>query len=107
MKNQLLLIANLPNESDTARADRHSNEPPANELGDIQRPNTRRRSSSPHNADRAHKGVDAARRALHDAVQRATAREQQRREAREAALLAAITQPHLPYLGGNPGHRAA
>lgn len=107
MKNQLLLIANLPTESDTARTNTRSNKPGANEVSEFQRSKTRRPSSPPRNADRAHKGADAARQALRDAVQRATAREHQRREAREAALLAAITQPHLPNLGGTPGRRAA
>jgi hypothetical protein len=104
MKNQLLLIADLPTESDSARTTTCSNKSTANELLGSK---TRRTSGSPRNVDRAHKGVDAARQALRDAVQRATAREQQRREAREAALLAAITQPHLPHLGGTPGRRAA
>lgn len=103
MKNQLLLIADLPPESDSARTT-SPNDPGVNEFRGSK---TRRPSGSPRNVDRAHKGVDAARQALRDAVQRATALEQQRREAREAALLAAITQPHLPNLGGTPGRRAA
>ena len=85
MENQLVLITEEP-------------------AGTGPSPATRRKSGArtsrhgrPTRGDRTHTAAARAREALQEASRRAVDRERARRDAREAALLAAAAQPRLPH----------
>ncbi len=106
MKNQLVLIAS---ESTTRPARTNSGTSASGPHNPTRNARARKlgTGSRAEREARARNGATAARDALRVAIQRTTEREQSRRLAREAALLAAVTQPHLPHIDTRPGRSAA